>query len=99
MQILKLKNNSKECEPIVMATMRSIGGLMEGLPGALDAYELVQLCKDPSHKMFGDSLTSLQARGLIEASGKVHDSVRNIILSSAGGDGLELHFENPIEGQ
>jgi hypothetical protein len=96
MEVVKLKNGSEEVKPLVMATMMSIRKLMAGLPGALDAYELVELCRDRNHKMFGNSQKSLQKLGLIEASGSVHDSVRNVVLSAAVGDGLELHFENPI---
>jgi hypothetical protein len=99
MKVLKLKNGSEEIEPLVMATMTQIRKLMSGLPGALDAYERVQLCKDRKHEMFGDSLKNLQNLALIESSGSVHDSIRNVVLSAAVGDGLELHFENPIQEQ
>lgn len=96
MDVVKLKNGSEEVKPLVMATMMSIRELMAGLPGALDAYALVELCRDRNHKMFGNSLENLQKLGLIEASGNVHDSVRNVVLSAAVGEGADMYFGNPI---
>ena len=96
MNILKLKNGSEECEPVVKVTMLSIQQLMKGLPGAIDAYELVEKCKDPSHKMFGDSEKHLIDVGLMEGPGRIHDSIKNIVLSSALGEGLELRFGDPV---
>ena len=96
MNILKLKNGSEEAEPLVKVTMMSLNQLMQGLPGAIDAYELVEKCKDPDHKMFGDSEKHLIDAGLMEGPGRIHDSIRNVVLSAAVGDGLELHFESPI---
>ncbi|NLH78692.1 MAG: hypothetical protein GX465_16820 [Acidobacteria bacterium] len=96
MNILKLKNGSEEAEPLVKVTMMSLNQLMQGLPGAIDAYELVEKCKDPAHEMFGDSEKHLIDAGLMEGPGRIHDSVKNVVLSAASGEGLELHFESPI---
>lgn len=96
MNILKLKNGSEEAEPLVKGIMMILNQLMQGLPGAIDAYELVEKCKDPSHKMFGDSEKHLIDIGLMDGLGRIHDSIRNVVLSSAIGEGLELRFENPV---
>ena len=95
MKMCKLKNGSEEAQVLVNATMMHINDLMKSLPGALDLYELVAKCRDPGHKMFGDSAKHLEERGLLEPGERVHGSIRNIVLSSAAGTDYDLHFENP----
>lgn len=96
MDILKLKNGAEEAAPLVRITMMSLNQLMQGLPGAVDAYELVEKCKDQAHVMFGDSEQHLIDVGLMEGPNRIHDSIRNVVLSAAVGEGLQLHFENPV---
>jgi hypothetical protein len=96
MQIATLKNGSEEAMPLVVITQMIVNRLMEGFPGVIDLYELVQKCRDRDHRFFGDSGKRLEAEGLVDKGGGIHDSTRNIILSMASGEGLTMTFGNPV---
>jgi hypothetical protein len=96
MKIAKLRNGSEEALPLVAVTRMIVERLMEGFPGAIDLYELVQKCRNPDHQFFGDSGKRLIAEGLVDASGHIHSSTRNIILSMATGEDLKMVFVNPV---
>ena len=94
MNIVRLRNGAQEAEPLVRTTMMILDNLLETKP--IVAYELVMKCRDKNHKLFGQSGADLQNLSLVDANGGVHDSVRNIILSAAEGDGLNMQFVSPI---
>ena len=87
---MKLKNGVEESEALVAVTMYSLRKL-----GALEFYEIVALCRNPEHVLFGTIGKKLQRLNLIEDSGHVHGSIRNIVLSAAIGEGLSLRLGNP----
>ena len=97
---VKLKNGSEELDVLVSATMLSLRTLMQENPIA--AFELVELCRDPAHKLFGNTRSDLEALSLVGRTADpdgppiVHDSIRHIVLSAAEGEGLELTFGNPL---
>ena len=88
-----LKNGAEEAEPLVRVTMMSLQDLMKKDP--IGFYELVELCKDRHHKLFGNTGKELVARGLVNG-GTVHDSIRHIVLSAVKGEGLDMTLTNPI---
>lgn len=91
----KLKNGSEILTPIVVTTMMSLELLMTRNPAAF--YELVQKCRDNTHKMFGNTESVLEELALISRpTGSVHDFVRNIVLSAVVGDDLEMQLGNPV---
>ena len=94
MEIVKLRNGSEEPKPIVVATILSLKSLMETKP--ITFYELVMKCRDRNHQLFGVSSQDLKALRLIGEDESVHESIRNIVLSSAEGDGLDMKFVSPI---
>lgn len=94
MDTVTLKNGSEECVTLVSATMHSIRAL-----GPIELYELVAICRNPSHVPFGTTGTSLKAWGLLEMDGRPHSSIKNIVLSAATGEGLELRLGNPVQAQ
>ena len=55
-------------------------------------YELVCLCRDPGHTLFGDTLDLLKGRSLVEATGQPHDVIKQIVLASIEDDGLDLRL-------
>ena len=93
MDVIKLKNGTEEVEPLVRVTMMSLRSLMSVNPVAF--YELVELCKDRTHVLFGNTGKVLEERSLVQ-NGVVHDSVRNIVLSAVTGEGLEMRLTSPV---
>jgi hypothetical protein len=96
---VKLKNGTEEVGALVLTTTMSVNSLLErGL--AIPAYELVQLCRDGRHRPFGSCGETLEKLGLVQkgqdGSYSVHDSIRNIVLSMASGEGLEMTFGSPV---
>lgn len=94
MNMVTLKNGAVEAEPLVKVTMMSLGRLWDENP--ICAYELVMLCRDSNHKPFGNSDKILVELALVQ-NGRVHDSIRNIVLSSVSGEGLEMTFGSPVK--
>lgn len=94
MQMVRLKNGAEEAEPLVAVTMMSLRNLLQQSPIAF--YELVMLCRKPGHKLFGNADKELKALSLVDPSGHVHDSIRNIVLSATSGEGLNLSLGSPI---
>lgn len=100
MQIIKLRNGAEEAASLVMVTMMSFNRLVEEKP--IVAYELVTLCRDPNHQLFGKTGDDLAALSLVQKSSDgyiVHNSVRNIVLSAAEGDGFDMQFVSPVAAQ
>ena len=93
---VRLKNGTEEGRQLVGALQLIMGGLFDEEPMA--AYELVELCKDPSHVLFGNAGAELKDRRLLEGDGSVHGSIRNIVLNSVEGEGLDLKLVSPIGG-
>jgi hypothetical protein len=92
-----LNNGSIEAEGLVAVTMISLMHLVkDGTGGMLAAYDLVMRCRDGSYQFFGDNEEKLKAIGLVERDGNVHSSVRNIVLSAAKGDGMDMTFGSPV---
>lgn len=93
---VRLRNGSEEAEPAVVAIMVSLRQLMNDNPIAL--FELVEVSKNASHKPFGNTGEVLKRLSLMEPDGRIHDTIRNIVLSAAEGEGLNLHLVSPVVG-
>lgn len=97
MEVVTLKNRAEEVLPLVNVTMFGLRTLMAEKPIVL--YELVMLCRDRTHRLWGKTSDELLALGFIEKhndSVQVHDSIRNIVLSAVEGDGPEMTLGNPV---
>lgn len=98
MDTFLLRNGTEEVEPLVVTVMTSLRLIFERQPIAF--YELVMFCRDDRHRLFGTSGDELVRRGLLDSDGsdgfRVHDSIRNIVLSAADGEGLEMTLINPV---
>jgi hypothetical protein len=93
MKAVFLKNGAEEAEVLVRVVMLSLGNLMEQNP--IVFYELVQLCKNREHKLFGNTGEILEKLRLVE-NGEIHDSIRNVVLSAVEGDGLNIRLTSPL---
>lgn len=94
MEMLDLKNGSQEPKPLVIVTMMSLERLFNNNP--IVFYELVMKARDHQHEFFGDAESALQDLSLLDATGAVHDSVRNIVLSAVTGEDLEMTLGSPF---
>lgn len=95
--LVKLRNGTTEVKPLVSIVMHSIRQLLND-GKALVVYDLAMICRDSSYKPFGQAGTVLKNLKLVEESGgkyHVHESIKNIVLSSATGEGLDMQFGNP----
>ena len=73
--------------------MMSLNMLMETNPIA--AYELVQICKNPNHKMFGNTEEVLVDLSLLSEDG-VHSVIKNVVMSAFEGEGLDMCLTSPL---
>lgn len=96
MQTVILKNGAEEVLPVVTATMMSLDHLVQEHPIAF--YELVMKCRDHKHRFFGNAAEILQDLHLVESNGSIHDSIRNVVLSAATGDGFDMSLGSPVRG-
>ena len=93
-ELIKLKNGMQEAKPLVAIIGLHVKRLIEKNPIAL--YELVMKCRNRDHQFFGNAPDILKDLNLLESDNSVHSSIRNIILSLATGDGLDMKFVNPV---
>lgn len=100
MQTVKLKNGAEAPRGLVTTTMLVIDGLLkEGFGGVIIAYDLVMLCRDPDYDIFAENARKLADRCLVTMHGdkaKPHGAIKDIVLSSATGDGMEMSFGSPV---
>ena len=95
MDMVKLRNGTEEAAPLVSVVKLGIRRLQEKRPITL--YELVMKCRDRDHTFSGGCEDELISLGLVERGGHIHESIRNVVLSSATGDGLEMTFVDPAK--
>lgn len=95
MNTVILKNGAEEAKGLVTVIMMSLRSLIESKP--IVFYELVELCKDPTHELWGDSINDLKELNLIELSGTIHSSIKHVVLSATAGDGMDLMLGSPIK--
>lgn len=98
MQMIKLKNGTEEAAPLVMVTNALLKNLWNsGIGGLTTVSDLVQICRrDPKYSKFGENEEVLKQLKLLQPDGQPHNSIRNIVLSSFTGEGLNLEFVSPI---
>lgn len=94
METVKLKNGSEEAKSLVNVTMLSLQSLIKDQPIAF--YELVEKARNKDHRLFGKTGEVLEDLSLIQSNHALHGSIKNIVLSAAKGEGLELSLQSPI---
>lgn len=95
---VKLKNGSFEVFSLVnMIRNGVLPRLMREDPMAF--YDLVMKCRDDSYEFFSEKIKeSLVDLELIQSvGGKPHASIRNIVICSVVGEGLEMILVDPEE--
>jgi hypothetical protein len=95
-ELKKLRNGSMVPGPIVGTVWVSLSWLMRNNP--IVAYELIERARDPNYDLSPQTTELLVGLALLEADGKtMHEAVRDVLLSSAKGEGLAMEFIFPIE--
>lgn len=96
MKAVKLKNGSKEAEPLVTTVMMSLQKMQESMKGVTLFYDLVMRCRDANSTMWDSQLKELKQWALLQEDGQPHTSVRNIIESAVVGEELQMQLQNPV---
>ena len=86
-----LKNGADEFKPAVVVIMMSLENLFKDAP--LVFYDLVMLCRDRDYKVF--NLDKAVALNLVSETKKVHDTIRNVVLSAVTGDKFDMILGSP----
>ncbi len=94
MSMVLLKNGAAEPKASVVTTCLAIEDVIKS--DSIAFFELVTLCRDPNHRLWGDALLTLRRLSLVEADGSVPPTVRNVVLSGAVGGELDLAWSNPL---
>jgi hypothetical protein len=95
--IVELRNGKSAPEPAVKTTMINLQ-LVAGRDW-LAFYELVSVCRDPDHSIFGDCGATLERLALLDAGGRPHEIVRDVVLSAVTGEDFGLRIGSPIAGE
>jgi len=91
---IKLKNGSEEIDSLVAATLSSIYALLMENSGVL--HYLFKKCKDDNYNIPPEAVEILKDKALLEESGSVHSSIRNIVLSAFEVDGQNIKITSPL---
>lgn len=98
-ELVRLRNGVKEHRPLVRTVSFVLKKLMDEGKGIV-LFELVELCRKPGHKPWDEVIgADLKALSLAtETDGKwhVHSSIRNIVLSSVEGEGMNMTLVSPV---
>jgi hypothetical protein len=95
LQSIPLRNGTTAPRALVSTVMVAMKHLIERKP--IIAYELVEKARDPAVDLSGISGQTLQELELLDEAGNMNPDVRNIVLSSAEGDGLEMQYVSPVQ--
>lgn len=96
-KVARLRNGSEELFVGVAAHTMSLRAL-----NPIILYELVMFARDSNHQIFGDCGQELVSFNLLSVDNdgnyRIHDSTRNIVLSSVEGEGFDMVMVNPVVG-
>ena len=95
---VRLRNGTEEERPLVATVHHGLQELWnEGQ--VMTVYELVCLCRNREHKLFGNTGQTLVDIGLVhryDDQYNIHDAIRNIVLSCVRGEGADMTIGNPL---
>lgn len=93
MKPVTLKNGTQEADVFVSVVTFTLRNLIVNKPFVF--YDAVQIARDASYRSeYCDMLRDLN---ILNRDGKMHDSMRNIILCSVQGDGVGLSLVSPTD--
>jgi hypothetical protein len=94
MQKVQLRNGQEEPVDVVNEISRSIKELWNsGVAGIALVYDLREICEGHGERVSNDTFENLKnQKKFIQDDGMINSSVRNIVLSSIKGTGLDLEL-------
>lgn len=94
-RLVTLRNGAREPEALVRSTFRLLASLYEDDPIAFN--ELFFAAEEPGRGILvASARETLRNVRLLNEADQMHASVRNIVLSSARGEGIFLELVNPV---
>jgi hypothetical protein len=94
MKVLRLRNETDEPEAMVTLMFSALQDLMN--ENTTLFYELVMKCREPGYQLSKVDEGALKDLAFIPESGRIHDTIRNIVLSATEGEGLSLRIVSPL---
>lgn len=92
-----LRSGTAVSETLITAVIAKCEDLFTfGLGAERAIFELVELCKHKDYKLTSTSKAILQDVGLCDSRSFIADDVREIVLQSAIGSGLDMNFISPL---
>jgi hypothetical protein len=91
---VRLKSGYEEAQSLVVSTIFQLELLIT--EDSIAFYEAVMIARNPEQVCFGDRANRLKELAILTRDGRMHDSVRNIIVSAVSGEGLEMRLGNPV---
>lgn len=92
-KVVKLRTGAEVPEPLVATTTLALEALMATNPIAL--YEAVEVARDPSHVPFGKTGDALRGYHLLDGSGQMHGTARDIILAATECEEFDIRLVSP----
>ena len=98
MKTVTLRNGSQEADVLVNSTFMVLKHMFEsGIPGMLLASDLLQICAGcPDYEPSTTAIEELKERSLLQQDGRPHTSIKNVVLSSFEGTGLDAVLVSPL---
>lgn len=94
MRTVRLRNGAEEAEPVVIGVLLGLDLVIER--NLVAFRELVAKARDDGYQVSAAGQTVLRARGLLAAEGRLHGSIRNVILAAVTGEGEGMVLGNPL---
>ena len=91
---IELKNGTTAPKALIATTTLALDDLLR--TNMLTVIELIEKAKNKNYKMFGNSELVVKTTSLME-DGQIHESVKNIILSSFTGERFNLKRVFPLK--
>jgi hypothetical protein len=96
---LTLRNGKEVPDVVIGTTMIALRTLADA--DFMAFCEFVETCRDPGHVIYGDCGDKIERLGLVQSvdaagHGKVHDAVRDIVLSAVDGEDFGLSLRSPL---
>lgn len=91
---VKLRNGAEEASSLVNIVIMHIN-TWQGMDFALKFYDIVTMCRDSSYTPSAPTLEEFKKLSFVSPDGSIHDPIKNIILSMAEGEGLDLTTVDP----
>ncbi len=96
-ELVTLRNGTQEGKAGVAVMHAILSNLMDTQP--IVFFELVSFARDRNHKFWGDCGDELVKRNILSKDGtgtySIHETTKNIIVSSVEGDGMDMTLVDP----